>query len=234
MTAVIIIFNTDRFLTEQVRLLQKFVTDKIAVIDNSNDFEVAKKLKVICEENKVNYTKTAVNESDFSKSHAFACQIGIEMFRGKDGSLLMLDHDIFPIKQFEQPNEDIILAGIPQKRTTSTHVRDEKGDRYEFVYFWPGLLYINTEALTGYQIDIRPCEVMDVHLDTGGGLYKLISGNKERVKEFNEQHQYFDGEDNYSLIENCWMHFRNGSNWAKKENHDERINKLMSILYGNS
>lgn len=234
MTAIIIVFNTDRYLLEQIRLLQKHVTEKIAVVDNSNDFTISEKLKTICDENKVDYTKTAVNESDFSKSHAYACEIAIGMYRNKDESILLLDHDIFPIKPFDKPSEQTILAGIPQMRTSAKDIKDENGQRYVFTYLWAGLLYINTELLKGVEINIRPCIVMDTFLDTGGGLYKLILGNTERVQYFQENYQYFGNEDNYSLIDNAWMHFRNGSNWKAETNHEERIEKLMSILYANS
>ena len=230
MTCIIIVFNTDRYLLEQIRLLQKHVTSDIAVIDNSNDFSISDKLKVICAENKVDYTKTAVNENDFSKSHAFACEIAIGMYRNKADEILLLDHDIFPIKEFKKPSEEIILAGIPQYRKTSKDALDQ----HLFTYLWAGLLYINTKALQGIEIDIKPCVVADVFLDTGGGLYKLILGNPDRIVYFNEQHQNMDDGSVYSLIDNSWIHFINGSNWKQAEGHEERVNKLMSILYANS
>lgn len=229
MTCIIIVFNTDRYLLEQIRLLQKHVSSDIAVIDNSNDFSISQKLKVICQENGVDYTKTAVNESDFSKSHAFACEIAIGMYRNKADEILLLDHDIFPIKEFTKPSEEIILAGIPQYRKTSR----EALEQHVFTYLWAGLLYINTKALQGVPIDVKPCIVAEVFLDTGGGLYKLIKGNPERILYFNEQHQETE-HGIYSLIDGAWMHFINGSNWKQDEGHEERVNNLMSILYANS
>lgn len=231
MIAVIIVFNTDRYLLEQIRLLQKHVTSDIAVIDNSNDFSISDKLKKICDENKVDYTKTAVNESDFSKSHAFACEIAIGMYRNKADEILLLDHDIFPIKPFQKPKEGTILSGIPQYRKTPKDAHEQ----HLFTYLWAGLLYINTKALEGIEIDIKPCVVADVFLDTGGGLYKLILGNPDRIVYFQEQHQETEY-GIYSLIDNAWMHLIGGSNWAgiPKEKHEERINHLMSILYANS
>lgn len=161
MTAVIIIFNTDRFLTEQIRLLQKHVTDKIAVVDNSTDYAIADKLKTICEENKVEYLKIFCDESDFSKSHAYACTIAINFYREKDEQILLLDHDIFPVKPFEKPSEETILAGIPQIRKSAKNITNEKGERYLFTYLWPGLLYINCNLLTDYPIDVKPCIVQE-------------------------------------------------------------------------
>lgn len=230
MTAIIIVFNTSRFLTEQIRLLQKHVTDKIAVVDNSTNYDVASELKKLCEENKVDYLKTFCDESDFSKSHAYACTTAIGMYRDKDTELLMLDHDIFPIAPFEKPSEEIILGGIPQYRKSP---KDVGVERILFTYLWPGLLYINTAALVGIEINVKPCIVADTFLDTGGGLYKLILGNPDRVKYFHEQHQETE-HGIYSLIDGKWMHFINGSNWKTDPKHDERINHLMSILYANS
>lgn len=230
MTAIIIVFNTDRFLTEQIRLLQKHVTEKIAVVDNSSDYEIAGKLKALCEENKIEYLKTFCDESDFSKSHAYACTIAINFFREKDSEILLLDHDIFPIAPFEKPSEEIILAGIPQLRKSPAMVGTE---RILFTYLWPGLLYINTLALEGVEINVKPCVVADTFLDTGGGLYKLIVGNPERVKYFNEQHQETE-HGIYSLIDGKWMHLINGSGWKSEPNHEERVNKFMSVLYANS
>lgn len=233
MTAVIIVFNTDRFLSEQIRLLKKYVTEKVAVVDNSTDYAIAGRLKEICAEYRVEYQKVFCEETDFSKSHAYACTIAINFYRDADEELLLLDHDIFPIKPFEKPSPEIILAGIPQLRKSAIGITDNNGDRYLFTYLWPGLLYLNTKALKGYEIDVKPCIVMDTFLDTGGGLYKLIAGQPHRVKEYNEQHQETE-HGIYSLIEGSWMHFINGGNWKKDPNHNERIDKLMSILYANS
>lgn len=238
MTAIIILFNTDKFITEQIRLLQKYVTDKIAVVDNSSDYAIAEKVKEICYENKVEYLKTFCDETDFSKSHAYACTIAINLFRNMDESILLLDHDIFPLREFDKPAEEIILAGIAQIRTSAKHITDDSGKRYIFTYLWPGLLYINTRALVLNEINVKPCIVMETFLDTGGGLYSLTAGNPDRIRYYNEQHQEFtlnDKKDIYSIIENgAWMHFQRGSNWANSEYHEERISYLMSILYANT
>lgn len=236
MTAIIIVFNTDRFLTEQIRLLRKYVTEKIAVIDNSNDFEIATEIKAICDENQVDYTKTAVNEADFSRSHAFACEVAIGMYRNRDESILLLDHDIFPVNLFPLPDENIILAGIKQTRSASKEFTDKSGNPLTYNYLWAGLLYINTEALSDLEINIRPCvtPTTDVYLDTGGGLYPLVAGNPDRVQFYSEQYEYIDGDDSYSIVDGKWMHFRKGSNWDNNPNYNERIDQLMSILYQNS
>lgn len=230
MTAIIIVFNTDRFLLEQIRLLQKHVTDKIAVVDNSTDYDIAGKLKAICEENKVDYLKTFCDESDFSKSHAYACTVAIGMYREKDTEILLLDHDIFPIAPFEKPSEEIILAGIPQYRKSQPLL---DGKPIMLTYLWAGLLYINTDSLRGQAINVKPCVVADTNLDTGGGLYSLINGNPDRVKYFNEVHQETE-HGIYSLIDGKWMHLINGSAWKSEPNHEERVNQFMIILYANS
>lgn len=225
----IITFNTSRFLQRQYDLFKLFVPGDFVVIDNSSDYTKSAEIKAICKLNGIDYTKTQINEADHSKSHAFALNTALGLYREAYDSILMCDHDIFPLKNIELP--ETILAGIQQIRKSPAY---HGSDRVIFNYMWPGLLFLNTQQLKNVEIDFMPCEISDTYLDTGGQLYKIITGNPERIKYFEEKH--IETEVGiYALIEGSWMHFLKGSNWVKDEEsvYTARINKLMQILEAN-
>lgn len=216
----IIVFNTDSFIKKQAELIKKHVGGDILIVDNGNNYEVSRSLKTIADGNGYQYLKTSINEADFSKSHAYAATVALEMYRHDYDSIFLLDHDIFPFKQIKLPTK-YYLAGVPQIRKT----QQDAPHKVELTYLWPGCLFVNTKDLDGVEIDLTPQIVQDIFLDTGGGLYKLVQGNKDYVKLLDERH-----ENDYSIIDESWMHFRKGSNWSKDEGHAERMERLFKVL----
>lgn len=216
----IIVFNTDRFIALQSELINFHVGGDILIVDNSSDYSISKKLKDFADIHAISYLKTSINENDFSKSHAYAASIVLEMYRNDYDSIFLLDHDIFPFKEIDLPTE-FYLAGVQQIRKSPKELETE----IILNYLWPGCLFINTAALKGIEIDLHPQVVSEIFLDTGGGLYKLIKGNEDKIKYLAERH-----EEDYSIIDESWMHFRKGSNWANETGHQERIERLMEKL----
>lgn len=228
--AVIVVFNTDAYLQKQIDLFREFVIGDIAVIDNSSDRNTPSKIKRICTDNKIEYIKTATYEGDFSRSHAFACNTAINLYRKDYDSLLLCDHDIFPLKHVEiQQYDKYLLGGIHQMRKSP---KFHEPNRVIYNYMWPGLLFLNTLQLKEAELDMMPTIVSDTFLDTGGQLYKIINGKPDRICYFEEKHMETEY-GNYALIENGWMHFLKGSNWNEDPNHEKRINHLMKILESN-
>lgn len=225
----IITFNTSRFLQRQYDLFKKHVQGDFVVIDNSTDYTKSAEIKAICKKNGIDYTKTQINEADHSKSHAYALNVALGLYRDAHTSILMCDHDIFPLKPIELPQA--ILAGIQQIRKSPKYHGSE---RITFNYMWPGLLYLDTKQLKGVELDFMPCEISDTFLDTGGQLFKIIAGNPDRIKYFEEKHMETEV-GIYALIEGNWMHLIKGSNWLKEEEsvYTNRIDKLMQILEAN-
>lgn len=208
MTAVIIItFNKPEFLQKQIDLFRKFVCNEIKVVDNSTDVQKAKEIKEICERNGVELVKVIFMEADASKSHGLALNCAFKYFSNYD-RILLADHDLFPFKNFELIHD---LAGVPQTRE-------------HYNYLWVGLLMISPVKYPN--IDLMPFTTESgLNLDTGGMLWNLFD---EAVK-FDERYEDYE-HGNYSVIADSFMHFRNGSNWLKKENHENEVLRLLEIL----
>lgn len=222
----IITFNTDRFFEKQVELFRKNVEGDLCLIDNSSDYNIARNLRKQAEKNKIQYVKTSVNEADFSRSHAYACTVAYQLAEGYD-TLLLADHDIFPTNPFKLENyQDKLLSGVQQIRKQNSMLGNK--DAY-YEYMQPVLLLINLKALSKVEVDFNPCELLGTYLDTGGSLYKIVMGNKERCHFFSERHEDKDGFQ-YSVIERDWIHFLKGSNWKNEANHEERITSLMELV----
>lgn len=223
----IITFNTDRFFEKQVELFRKNVEGDLCLIDNSSDYNIARNLRKLAQKHDVQYVKTSVNEADFSRSHAYACTVAYQLAEGYD-TLLLADHDIFPTQPFQLENyKDKLLSGVQQMRLTNSMFGSDTKVYIE--YMQPVLLLLNLKELQGIEIDFNPCIVRETFLDTGGGLYKIIMGNKERCHFFSERHEDKNGFQ-YSVIERDWIHCLNGSNWKKDEQHEERIKSLMELV----
>lgn len=225
--SAIIVFNTDRYFERQYDLFKKNVEGDIILIDNSTDYFISRNLRQLTKKLGCDYIKTAVNEADFSRSHAYACTVAYNLSDGYD-TLLLADHDIFPTKPFpiHLYNENI-LCGVQQMRPTNSIFGAE--NKVYLEYMQPVLLLLNKKELQNVEVDFYPCIVRETFLDTGGGLYKIVMGNKDRCHFFSEKHEEKDGY-MYSVIERDWIHFINGSNWKKDEEHEKRVQTLLTLL----
>lgn len=230
-TAVIIVtFNISNLIEKQIELIKKFCKDDhdIIVVDNSNNLNVANDIKNIVNSLNCNYLKTN-SPSDFSESHAAACNFAYKQFRKTYKYILLLDHDNFPTEDFKVSSViiDKVIGGTGQKR----------GAIY---YYWPGCLMINNELIDTDMVDFSTNPRLS--LDTGGNLYKIVEKYKfEKCVNFDQYEIYDTNDINYGFYNNIcapstcsskftFMHFINASNWNNKENNETRINRLLGIL----
>lgn len=201
---VIITFNNAELLQTQIDLFRRFVDKEVSIVDNSSNFETAKKIKVIAEKNGCEYLKTFFNEGDSSRSHGLACGVAYNWFRSKTKLLTLADHDIFPFKPYTFNKE--FISGVPQIRG-------------HYVYVWAGLVTVPTWIDASFM----PCSVKGTNLDTGGELYKFETVHLKETYETTNGYTY-------SIIDDAFMHFSNLSNWRQEGNHGERIGNLMTVL----
>lgn len=208
----ITVFNISNLLELQVELWRKYLDCEIVVLDNSTDLGVSKEVRALCKHLNVDFVKTGVCEADSSRSHGWACNVAYAMY-GDCDILVLVDHDIFPYKPVDMGFFDgQIMAGIQQIRK-------------QYIYLWPGLIFIRPEI---GDIDFMPTKIHGTHIDTGAGTWQYIN-NGVPVKYLSEVHQEHDG-GIYAVIEDCFMHFINGSNWKQEDNHNGRIDGLINIL----
>ncbi len=226
----IILYNVADFIDKQIELLRENVGGDIMVIDNSDNYKIATQVRKKCAKLKVQYVKTSVNDADFSRSHAYACEVAYNMAKEEYDSLMIVDHDMFPVQPYPLERfEDKLLGGIEQIRGQLT----ENQNIYKLTYHYiqPAIMYINIKLLDAIQLNFFPCIApIDVYLDTGGGLYSVVMGNPKQIYYFKEEHKYTENKFMYSLIEDVWVHFINGCNWKKDEGHEARIFELLKLL----
>lgn len=217
---VIVTFNTPSLIVPQLELLEKFCKDdfSILVVDNSSDLEAAKAIEYHSRNH--HYWKINTHEKDSSRSHAMACNMAYEALRQRFDYLLFLDHDNYPIKPFSvvEMLQNKPIGGLGQQKSKT--------------YFWPGFFMVKTSDFK--ELDFSVAD----GLDTGGMLWKSIEKvGAENCVFFGERHEQNselqEGKSTYnfySIIVDSFLHFVNGSNWAKSDNNEERINSLLNIL----
>ena len=208
----------------QIEAIRKFCKDDdydIMIVDNSTDMRMAVGIQYHASQLKLAYRKTMASSSDGSDSHSFAANFAYSTLKDRFDVFLYLDHDCLPLKPFsvvEILGEDKIMAGIGQQE----------------IYFWPGCVMWRNDKIDKDLIDFSPDHQR--HLDTGGGLSKVIDEyGKENCIFFNEvyeQNPNFTGKYNYYALINdgMFLHVVNSSNWNGENNHEERINSMVNLI----
>jgi len=208
----------------QVSAIRRFCTDEcdIHVVDNSSDKELATAIKYHCDDLGIEYKRTKSGSKNSSDSHTFALKFAYDMLRDKYDYFLFLDHDCIPVKPFGVVDTlgTKLMAGIGQGRPP-------------YVYLWVGCLFMNTSGIDKSLVDFSFSH--QLHLDTGGMIYKLIEKyGHENFIFFDEVYCQIDGFDGkygyYSLIsDERFLHMVGGSNWEGIDRHTERMNALINI-----
>lgn len=237
----IIVYNTAQFLPKQLELMERFCVDEnytVYVVNNSPVENAEINNQIECEANKRGavYLKTIpdAQHSNPSCSHASALNFVYREIGKNADYCLFLDHDIFPVSPFSVVEKlgNRLMAGVEQLRLTA-----EK----KIQYLWAGLLFVNNTTMTEEDkdaVDFMPTSKYGIGLDTGGGIHELISRHGEKRFLFlNEKRQPNDAvvtlQNRYSyfsMVDDCWMHFINGSNWAKQKDEEGRLASLFAIL----
>lgn len=223
----IVTYNVPELLLRQVQCIRKFCTDTdydIMVVDNSSEKEAATAIQYHSGMLRCFYMRTQSSSKGGSESHAFACNMSYQMHGKKYARVLYLDHDNFPIRQFnvEELLKDKVMAGVGQQKSK--------------LYMWPGLIAINNTQIDTSVVDFS-CSLPH-GLDTGGMLFSIIEKHKDRCIFFDEsyvENPHFTKPpyNYYSLLAGgTFMHFVASSNWRKLDDNTDRVNSLLNILEG--
>lgn len=227
----IVTYQTSRFLRLQLSLIKRLCLDinkRIVVCDNSIDSGIAKDIEGICDLKGIAYIRLECSNvrKSSSFSHAAACIESYERLSESFDCLVLLDHDIFPVRNFKIQDiiKDKCFAGRQQIR--------KAGDK-QLNYIWPGLIIINCKKADVRKVKFDPIIIRGVNLDTGGALNPYLEELGEDVFYINDELKLSCGEYMYdSIYNNTFFHIVNGSNWSKENNdvYNLRINTLISFI----
>lgn len=210
----------------QIAAIKKFCKDEfvIHVIDNSDDKEIAEHIRYHSSVNGIDYTKTFSNSKGSSDSHSWAANFSYQKFKDDYKLMLFLDHDCIPVKEFSV--EEVLSGG---------HVAAGVGQPKSKKYPWPGLLFLNNDAVDHDLVDFTPNS--EHGLDTGGNLYRIIEeygaeAFRDLSESYHQNQDYITKEYGYysMMADETFMHFVAGSNWINKADHQHRISSLVNIV----
>jgi hypothetical protein len=184
------------------------------VINNSSDEHISKQILDECDSLGIKNYKNINNiKSLGSDSHNMGLQHFVNLINNDD-EVLLIDHDIFLIDNLrieEYRNYDICYL---------------EQERENIKYPWPGLIYFNN-IKNKNNINLSPCIVNGVRLDTGGSMYNYIKDMN--VLHFN--YSWITGVD--MVLHNEFLHLISGSDWNKGYKLNEKleyIKKIYNIL----
>jgi hypothetical protein len=227
----VIAFNDDRLIDYQIRTLRKhFVYPfRYTVFDNSTDKTISAEIKKVCKRHDIGYVRLPRQEflpsGMGSYSHGIACNYAYRKYiqHGRSKFFGLLDHDIFPIEDFDI--KDFL-----------TH-QSFYGIKHGF-YLWPGFFFVRMDWVKGKKLDFRPS--WHLHGDTGACNYYSLFKNVDFsfYKLAKTKHYSLDGcndvfEHGYSRLDCGWIHCWNASNYMGKENLDEKMQKIFTMLSNN-
>lgn len=213
----IVTFNNPTLLVNQLQAIRKMSDDPIVIIDNSNIEAAAEAIEYHsggCE-----YLRLKTNLGA-SESHAFACNMAHFKLHDRYRYIMLLDHDIFPVKPFS-------VQGLLNGKAMAGLLQDKSKK-----YFWPGCFVWDNEKVEHPDFSVNHAH----KLDTGGNLHLAIEmvgiENCVCFSEHYENNPYFQEPpyNFYSVINDQFIHFINSSNWRGVDNNEERVNSLLNVV----
>ena len=247
---IVVAFNNLQLIAEQARLVKKYMADDhytYIVADNSTDAKVRSEIKAFCLSEGLAYIPIPrcvrfLNLSKRCVSHALALNLiykGVVNVR-KPYVFGLLDHDIFPRRQFSivENMGDQPFSGV---------MRDRRKGSEGGWYLWPGYAFYKYEFTEQRKPDFQPLMVNGVFLDTGGTNYKRLysSFDPDKMKFATERIvrvQKSEGikrkvdtflTDCVNMIDNdAWVHLINGSNTANIAFKAEKDRMITEFIRG--
>ena len=221
-----IAFNNSEVIKKQIEMLRKHCKSdyQYAVFDNSSDWSMRDAIQDVCKEEGVLYyslpkLKMRVNPSE---SHGVAINYAMKnIVMNSNGakSILLLDHDIFPYRDFDMESLS--------KGQDLYGMLVELG---EGKYIWPGFFFCKKKLLNSRMMDFKP----GYGGDTGSGNRPMLYENLDFEKmsfadlkrpdinddktddEFGRQRNTVD------ILDETWIHFVGASDWMGIRNFEEK------------
>lgn len=243
---ITIAYNNVNLIEKQIELIGKNVTGlnyKHFIVDNSPNKNIRIRIKDICKSQNVGY-----EEVPYSLSLKFCKWIGLHsmshgialnwayyniVFPRNPKFFMLLDHDVLPIKKY-------CFSGELSNPNFYGVYRDRGGGWY----LWPGWCVFRNSAISSIKPNFLPYFKKNVFFDTGGNNHKKI------YRFYNCQEIYFPKvvtirikeskdlasddaiyhSDYIQIIDECWIHLINGSNYFQISGKEDTINNILNNI----
>ncbi len=226
-----IAFNKPRLISEQIRLLRKYLQDDytLTVVDNSTDPRLLHQIMAICAASETPYLRAPTSKG---QEHYDALNYAWREVLKPSGAPYIgtLDHDVFPTKNTTLIDkvEKTGFYGIGQRHAPTNRL-----------YLWPGYFFVSREWLAGRDLDfngIRGEHKRDDG-DTGSANWPLFEHEDwSRMFAGHFGYEAIRTPDDYGLqswgVERFsdWLHLSNGSGWMAIPRPDERERLTTALL----
>lgn len=243
---ITVAYNHVRLIEKQIELVKLRVKDKDylhVVVDNSPNKRVRKRIKEICERDRVGYVPVPMfidrlichRIFGYGLSHGAALNWMFYHFlrQHKPVRFALIDHDVFPMGDYVFTDKlgDRDFYGVERNRATGW-------------YLWPGWSIFRFDPLNDCHPNFLPLFLKGTYLDAGGGNYLHFYGSYDlktiefpqvvtkRIKHSKELSSYNDiyHGDCVQLIDNQWLHLINGSNCAKIPGKEKLVDRMIDNL----
>ncbi len=244
--AMTIAYNHVRLIEKQIELVKQHIKDKDyrhVIVDNSPNKRIRKQIKNVCEREQVEYFPVPFYIDKlichrlfgYGLSHGAALNWMFYQFLmpRHPKFFVLLDHDIFPM-------EDYSFVGKLDKRDFYGVERVRKSGWY----LWPGWCIFKYDVIADRKPNFLPYFLNGTFLDAGGGNYPCFYGRYEQrtidfpivvTKRIKRSKDLIVNDDIYhgdcvQLIDDVWLHFINGSNYAKIPGKEKLVEKMIDNI----
>lgn len=219
-------FNNSSLIKLQAEAVTKFLSgySEFMVVDNSPDDEEKREIRSLADSYGFTYIQAPHNPFswiDPSLSHSGVLDWAWKRIvtQVKPGTVVFLDHDVFPISPVVLPE---LLQG-----SLAAGYRRSSGLRW---LLWPGLLALDYQRVSRY----RPRFMPHRDTDSGGSMWwRVYSRVQENEIRFVDREQLVFGDTSrrsgdgsggeMHLLDGKWLHLVDGSGWS---DGDGKLGKL--------
>lgn len=216
-------FNNEYLVQNQIKYFKENNLSKknvLIIADNSSKKEIRKEIKNICNKENIYYISLPRNPwKQVNLSHGVTLNWIYKNFisKYKPFGFGFLDHDNIPVTKFDMyaKLEKFNMYGLKKKK---------ENEKQKAEYLWAGFCFFKYDFISKLNPNFLPIIVpkffSNLHLDTGGGNYKIL--DEYRSQALFSEHRFL--EDGSEEMDN-FVHLRA----ASFSSEEEIKNKLFNI-----
>lgn len=230
-----IAFNNAVVIEEQIKRVKKHCKSKYqyCVFDNSSDENKRKEIEKVCNTYEICYFSLPRIQTKLvpSESHGVAINYVLRNIIKKNRkiqSFLILDHDVFPFKDFTR-NE---LTKGQEMYGMLIEIGDLR-------YIWPGFFFCYTDKIHVEKMDFKPAYGGDTGSGNRDMLYSDIDFDQYQFIDVKRPYVIKDEKDGANrqkngidIFDDSWVHFIGASDWMGANNFEEKYEAMINYLKG--